>query len=262
VTKATTPKQPSGWNWGLPVTDQAFEPYVTALGQLTLAWNDLHETLAIVFSMVMGGGDVGQYLAIWHAIKVDRAQREILLAAAKVDELRGPRYPRLVPDLEWICRKAEAVEDARNDALHSPLWGSQRGPGSTLVIPLTGLGHVRAQKLMAKDLLTATLDLVADHAHSNLFRGKGHSCKFLIIRGSLTTLTPGSIAGVRSVDAQSWLSIALTSRALDGMADSRPTDMVWAEGLAGQALAASPRSLFGHYASDRDPIRGQGCHYV
>jgi hypothetical protein len=124
------------------------------LGQLTLAWNDLHETLAIVFSMVMGGGDVGQYLAIWHAIKVDRAQREILLAAAKVDELRGPRYPRLVPDLEWICRKADAVEDARNDALHSPLWGSQRGPGSTLVIPLTGLGHVRAQKLMAKDLLT------------------------------------------------------------------------------------------------------------
>ena len=154
MTKPTTPKQPRGWNWGLPVTDRAFEPYVTALGQLTLAWNHLHETLAIVFSMVMGGGDVGQYLAIWHAIKVDRAQRDILLAAAKVDELRGPRYPRLVPDLEWICRKADAVEDARNDALHSPLWGSQRGPGSTLVIPLTGLGHVRAQKLMAKDLLT------------------------------------------------------------------------------------------------------------
>jgi hypothetical protein len=121
------------------------------LGQLTLAWNELHETLAILFSMVMRGGFVGQYLAIWHAIKVDRAQRDILLAAAKADELRGPSYPRLVPDLEWICGKADGVEDARNDALHSPLWGSQRGPGSTLVMPATGLGHVRTQKLLAKD---------------------------------------------------------------------------------------------------------------
>ena len=64
------------------------------------------------------------------------------------------RYPRLVPDLEWICDKAHKVEGARNDALHSPLWGSQRGPGSTLVMPAAGLGHVRAQKLLAKDLLT------------------------------------------------------------------------------------------------------------
>jgi hypothetical protein len=153
VTKATAPKQPPRWNWGLPVTNRAFGPYVAALGQLTLAWNDLHETLAILFSMVMGGGYVGQYLAIWHAIKVDRAQRDILVAAAKADQLRGTSYSRLVPDLEWICVKANAVEDARNDALHSPLWGSQRGPGSILVMPAAGLGHVRAQKLLTKDLL-------------------------------------------------------------------------------------------------------------
>jgi hypothetical protein len=146
--------KPPNWNWGLPVTNRAFGPYVTALGQLALAWNSLHETLAVLFSMVMGGGYVGQYLAIWHEIKVDRAQRDILLAAARADQLRGPKYPRLVSDLEWICAKANTVEDARNDALHSPLWGSQRGPGYTLVMPATGLGHVRAQKLQAKDLLS------------------------------------------------------------------------------------------------------------
>jgi hypothetical protein len=155
MTEATTPKQPPRWNWGLPITDRAFEPYVTAMGQLTLAWNELHETLAILFSMVMGGGDVGKFLAIWHAIKVDRTQRDILLAAARADQFPGfESYPRLVPDLEWICDKAHKVEGARNDALHSPLWGSQRGPGSTLVMPAAGLGHVRAQKLLAKDLLT------------------------------------------------------------------------------------------------------------
>lgn len=147
-------EQSERWNWGLPVTSRAFGPYVAALGQLTLAWNELHETLALVFCMVMGGGLVNQYLAIWHAIKVDRAQRDILLAAAKAGDVQGSSYPNLVSDLEWICGKANAVEDARNDALHSPLWGSQRGPGTTLVMPMTGLGHVRAQKLQAKNLLT------------------------------------------------------------------------------------------------------------
>jgi adenylate cyclase len=61
----------------------------------------------------------------------------------------------------------------------------------------------------------------------------------------------------RSVDAQSWLAIALTSRALDQMADAPSTDMVRAEGLAEQALAASPRSLFGHYAKAQ-VLRAQG----
>jgi hypothetical protein len=147
-----TPKQSEPWNWGLPVTNRAFAPYVTALGQLTLAWNELHETLALVFCMVMGDGMLNQYLAIWHAIKVDRAQRDILLAAVRATD--GTPYPNLVSDLEWICSKANTVEDARNDALHSPLWASWYGPGTPIVTPMTGLGHVRAQKLQAKDLLT------------------------------------------------------------------------------------------------------------
>ena len=149
-----TPKQPPRWNWGLPVTNRVFTPYAIALGQLALAWNGLHETLALLFSMIMGGGDIGRYLAIWHAIKVDRAQRDILLAAARAAELSGSPYPKLVSDLKWICGKANAVEGARNDALHSPLWGARRGPGSALVMPITGLGHVRAQELQAKDLLS------------------------------------------------------------------------------------------------------------
>jgi adenylate cyclase len=61
----------------------------------------------------------------------------------------------------------------------------------------------------------------------------------------------------RSIDAQSWLANALASRALDQMADSAAADMARAEGLAGQALAASPRSLLGHYAKAQ-VLRAQG----
>jgi hypothetical protein len=44
------------WADSIPYTHKAFRPHITVLGQLTLAWNDLHQTLAILFCSVMGGG--------------------------------------------------------------------------------------------------------------------------------------------------------------------------------------------------------------
>jgi hypothetical protein len=44
-----TGKRPSGeWAPSLPYTHPAFRPYVAALGQLTLAWNDLHLALQML----------------------------------------------------------------------------------------------------------------------------------------------------------------------------------------------------------------------
>jgi adenylate cyclase len=52
----------------------------------------------------------------------------------------------------------------------------------------------------------------------------------------------------RSVEAQSYLAIALMARVVPGLAESATADIARAEGLAGQALAASPQSLPAHYA--------------
>jgi TolB-like protein/Flp pilus assembly protein TadD len=52
----------------------------------------------------------------------------------------------------------------------------------------------------------------------------------------------------RSVAAQSLLATALAGRVLDNMTDTATADIVRAEGLAGQALAASPRSPPAHHA--------------
>jgi TolB-like protein/Tfp pilus assembly protein PilF len=52
----------------------------------------------------------------------------------------------------------------------------------------------------------------------------------------------------RSVEAQSLLARVLIGRVLDQMADSPAADMERAEGLIGQALAASPRFYLPHYA--------------
>src|SRR5271170_7010674 len=60
-----------------------FRPYTQALGQIALAWNGLHSAMALLFCIVMGGGYANQFLAIWHALTNDAAQRDILQAAAK-----------------------------------------------------------------------------------------------------------------------------------------------------------------------------------
>jgi TolB-like protein/class 3 adenylate cyclase len=51
-----------------------------------------------------------------------------------------------------------------------------------------------------------------------------------------------------SVESQSRLATALMARVLDNMSDTVAADVARAEGLAGQALAASPRSPLAHFA--------------
>jgi adenylate cyclase len=61
----------------------------------------------------------------------------------------------------------------------------------------------------------------------------------------------------RSVDAQSSLASALANGVNTGVTDSAAADIARAEGLAGQALAASPRSLLAHWTKGQ-VLRWQG----
>ena len=130
-------------------TSAQFRPYVTALGQLALAWNGLHETLCLLFCTAMGGGAVNQFLAIWHALKNDRAQRDVL-SASVTSNFMSAVPTKYVSDVTWLCKMADVLEEERNNALHAPLWAPS---DSTKVEPYTALGHVRAKKLANKDTL-------------------------------------------------------------------------------------------------------------
>jgi TolB-like protein/tetratricopeptide (TPR) repeat protein len=85
-----------------------------------------------------------------------------------------------------------------------------------------------------------------------------------ILRGRAATMTPASrenrteaiglfeqalALDPRSVAAQSYLATALSARILDHLTDTAAADIERATGLAGQALAASPRSPLAHYAN-------------
>ena len=137
----------------LPFTDGAFRPYALALGEIALAWNDLHVSLSFVFCGILSVGNFnfGPFQAVWQQITNDRMQRNALVAVAKEATLAlGSREQ--FEGIKWLCDQATALEDIRNDALHSPLWGVGKRE-RPYIAPVTGLGHPRATKLHGKDLL-------------------------------------------------------------------------------------------------------------
>jgi hypothetical protein len=148
-----------------------FRPYVMALGQLALAWNEMQEMLAVLFWTAMGMGPGAPTLAVWHAIKSDRSQRTMLRAAlGTLSERVHPRSAKLSDDGAWLLNEADKLEDARNDAIHSPLCllgDSPLGQIAGLVPtirPEILLGNPRAARLGERADLLAELRWCRDRA--------------------------------------------------------------------------------------------------
>lgn len=132
-----------------------FRPYVIAIGQAALAWNDLHQRLALLFERVSGAELYGTGLAIWNAAPSDRAAREMLRATLPGVPNRWLRgFPAAQDDIAWLLTEAEKLEDARNNTVHVPLWMVETNTRGTEILPQFLLGHRRANRLLEKDLLT------------------------------------------------------------------------------------------------------------
>jgi len=103
-------------------TAKSFRPYAEAIGQVALTWNDLHETLGILFTEVAFEGSLAAQDA-WQSLIVDRAKREMLksvLVGMTVPDDR-PELAQLRDDVIWIIEQTSAAEDGRNAAIHTPL---------------------------------------------------------------------------------------------------------------------------------------------
>lgn len=154
-------------------TEKKYLPYVTAIGQLALAWNDLHERLALAFMQSLDGR-ADQAMNIWFSAKFDRPRRDMLKAALEcVGDFPAPKFPNFRTDLLWVLKEANSLEDARNDAVHSPLWpgtsnslfvASSGYQGVGPLAPYTLLGNPRAKKLLARQDLLAEFRWCRDTA--------------------------------------------------------------------------------------------------
>lgn len=127
----------------------SFRPYATAIGEMALAWNDLHETLKDLFWSSLGVENGVIAYAVWYSSKSDRAQRDMLRGLATTPAIGNRLNNTTKPEVLWAIQRADSLEDLRNDILHSPFFASERGD----VEPLWQAGHQRAKKLAGKDLL-------------------------------------------------------------------------------------------------------------
>lgn len=147
-------------------SEKHFEHHVAAIGRANLAWNSLHEALALVFWSLTGELNGVVALAIWNRLGSDRAKKDILAAAAAANfaalkwdienddlnekEQRIGTITREHDAIKFLCDESNKLENDRNNAIHAPLsWHIL----SQTVQSSSHQGNTRAHNLREKDVL-------------------------------------------------------------------------------------------------------------
>lgn len=145
-----------------------FTPYVAALGKFALSWNELQDNLCSLFSIVSLNrapqvGDVVSYFSahVWHSIRSDRSQREMLDAAIKHSALASAN---LTEHGKWLIDRVTSLENRRNDILHSPLISWRMGTSRTVIVPNTFMRNPRAIGLAENIDVLKEIKSAANHA--------------------------------------------------------------------------------------------------
>lgn len=138
---------------------QHLKPYAIEIGELSLAWNSLHDHLGQIFWAAIGSKNGTVALAIWNKVSNDRMQRELLKSVVDVGGiLRGPDGRRGTDDVLWLIKKTGDLAELRNSAVHAPLTTlTDMATGITRVAPQDFFGNPRAKRLAGKPELLAEL---------------------------------------------------------------------------------------------------------
>jgi hypothetical protein len=104
--------------------ERKFKPHALVLGQVVLAWSELHEALGRLFWATLGGPDPGPALAVWHANRNDRSQRFMLRGAAEaalsggvlkaLKKKRTADDVRAYKDIIWLLDQVETASSSRD----------------------------------------------------------------------------------------------------------------------------------------------------
>jgi hypothetical protein len=150
------------WARASRYSEKTIRPHALAIGQLALAWNDLHEQMGMIF-LILIKADIHSGGPIWNSHNFDRPKRMLLRAAVENVPLtpKLARLPKLMEEVLWIINRADSLEDTRNDAIHAPLVVLRKphvlalysGNRDSMVIPDAFLRNTRAAKLREKNLL-------------------------------------------------------------------------------------------------------------
>jgi hypothetical protein len=135
----------------IEAAQKALEPYLLALGKVAHAWNLMQEQLGVLFCTV-SSLETKMGMNIWHALKSDRSQRDLLDAAiSATDDDWNQEFPKAKDDIMWILKKVGQLSEGRNSAIHAPMFSLIGGEPE--IRPMTIFQNPHAAKLLDKDLL-------------------------------------------------------------------------------------------------------------
>jgi hypothetical protein len=126
------------------------DAYDRAVGRVSRTWNRLHQSLGAFFAVVIGG-NIELVLAAWDSIENDRTKREMLRATIKAaSQERWPerwkQTPKAPDDLLWVLKRADALSEVRNDAMHA-LVALHIGAEATMAVTSPSSRGKRERKL-------------------------------------------------------------------------------------------------------------------
>ncbi len=119
------------------------DEFAKALGYLLWAWTDIHEHLAIIYSILREGGLSENSFSEWHKLKTDYGRRREL---REVASKRLRHNESLLSEVSWLLGKIDALSKNRNDVVHGS-FGILFGDDTEVVIPSEIYGNLNAQKL-------------------------------------------------------------------------------------------------------------------
>jgi hypothetical protein len=138
---------------------QHLQPYAIEIGELSLAWNRLHDHFGQIFWAALGPDKGSVAFAIWNRLANDRTQRDILKVAVEAGGiLQGSDGRRGTDDTLWLIKEANTLAELRNNAIHAPMTTlTNVATGITRVAPQDFYGNPRAKRLAAKPELLGEL---------------------------------------------------------------------------------------------------------
>lgn len=151
--------------------NKLLEPYIKALGELVVEWNDMTDGFGVLFATVLYPNEPISPIAliIWHSTRSDLAQREMLKGAATSkfnhDEAKTQR-----DDIRWLMDEATTLSHKRNDAIHAPLTFLRNGKGKPVdVVPSEFFGNLKAKNLGKKGALLSEYEWYTANARALKF---------------------------------------------------------------------------------------------
>ena len=130
---------------------EVHDAHALAIGRIVIAWNEFQEALGELFASIFGRKLWKESLFAWQALENDRAQREMLRAAAHTRF--GPTSD-VFKKISWAIEQANRqLSNQRNFGVHTPLMIFTDHDGETGIYPNQMLGNRKAAGLAGKDLL-------------------------------------------------------------------------------------------------------------